>query len=257
MWGSCLANVDLALPSETTPWVDMGPSPHDVAGEPTLQPVPTPSGRGSIRSWVRIPGQRIPLHEIGHAIAAACAVQHFSPLTARTYTHWARRFVVANGKAHPSDLGAPEITAFLSHLALDQKVSASTQNQALHALLFLYRVVLVQPIPPLAIKAVRAKQPIRVPVVLSVTEVQSFFRHLTGAPRLIALLQYGAGLRLMESLRLRVKDLDFDRAMVVVRGGKGDKDRIVPLPAIAVDPLRNHLRDRWRLHQKDLADGCR
>src|SRR5207244_13314906 len=136
------------------------------------------------------------------------------------------------GKLHPAGMGAPEVTRFLSWLATDRKVAASTQNQALNALLFLYPVVLEQDLPWLD-EVVRARRPQRLPVVLTREEVRTVLERLDGAPRLMALLLYGAGLRLLECARLRVKDVDFARNQVIVRSGKGAKDRVTMLPAIA------------------------
>lgn len=199
--------------------------------------------------------RRIPLAEIGREIERACLVRRFSRRTVEAYVAWARRFVLAISCRHPLQVGASEVNDFLSRLAVDAGVSASTQNQALQALVFLYGMVLHRPLPPNSLAAVRARRPRRLPTVLSREQVARFFTRVEGLPRLVALLQYGAGLRLLEALRLRTKDLDFDRRQVLVRHGKGGKDRIVPLPAVAVEPLREHLRERWRQHREDLAAG--
>jgi integron integrase len=243
-----------------------------------MAPVPAPTGQDSApatqshRSPVgsalgasvepgrplQSPGQAayvIPLADVGRAIERACLVRRFSRRTVPVYVGWARRFVMFHGCRHPLELGAGEVTAFLSDLAVRGRVSASTQNQALQALVFLYRCVLDRPLPDGAITAVRAKRAVRLPVVLTREQISRFFAEVSGAARLVALLQYGGGLRLMEALRVRVKEIDLERAMVLVRAGKGDKDRMVPLPRVAVDPLREHLRGRWRQHREDLAAG--
>jgi len=195
----------------------------------------------------------LPLADLGRAIERACLVRRFSRRTVPVYVGWARRFVMFHERRHPIDMGPAQVSDFLSDLAVRGKVSASTQNQALQAIVFLYRHVLQRPLPMGAIQAVRAKRPLRLPVVLTRAEVARFFTEVAGAPHLIALLQYGGGLRLMEALRLRVKEIDLERGMVLVRAGKGDKDRMVPLPKRAAVPLREHLRGRWRQHRADLA----
>jgi integron integrase len=197
----------------------------------------------------------IPLDSLGTAIEHACRLRHYSDSTVEAYVHWARRYVTFHRCCHPAELGPGGITEFLSHLATSDHVAASTQNQALNALIFLYRSVLGLSLPPDSIKAVRAKRPLRLPVVLAREEVAAFFRQIAGLPRVVALLQYGAGLRIMEALRLRVKEVDFVRKTVLVRHGKGGKDRIVPLPEAAVEPLREQLRARWLQHRADLAAG--
>lgn len=204
------------------------------------------------RSWQREPVE-VPLGELGAAIERACLLRHFSRRTVAVYVGWARRYVMFHHKRHPAELGPEAISAYLSDLAVRGKVSASTQNQALNALVFLYDAVLGRPLPEAAIRAVRAKRPLRLPTVLSKAQVSAFFAEIAGVPRLIALLQYGSGLRLMEALRLRIKDVDFERKLIVVRHGKGGKDRMVPLPGVAVPALREHLRARWSQFQDDLT----
>lgn len=184
----------------------------------------------------------------------AIRVRHYSRRTEDTYVHWIRRFILFHAKRHPREMGEREITAFLTYLAVQKNVAASTQNQALSALLFLYQKVLEMPVDWLD-DVVRARRPKRLPVVLSRDEVARWFNALSGAPRLIAQLMYGTGMRLMEALRLRVKDLDFERCQVVVRAGKGDKDRYTVLPGSLVEPLRAHLIQVHALHQADLAAG--
>lgn len=164
--------------------------------------------------------------------------------TEQSYLQWIRRYVVFHDRRHPRDLGAPEVEQFLTHLAVDRKVSASTQNQAMQAVLFLYRHVLDVDLPWLE-NVTRAARPKRLPVVLSRSEVQSLLASLEGTPWLVASLLYGSGLRLLEALRLRVKDVALDRGEIMVRDGKGGKDRVTVLPAAIVPPLRQHL---GRLH---------
>ncbi len=187
-------------------------------------------------------------------VREAIRTRHYSPRTEEAYIHWIRRFIVFHEKRHPREMGAPEISRFLGWLAVRQQVSASTQNQALSALLFLYRDVLR--VDPGAIEEVpRAQAPLRVPVVLSRDEVRLVLRQLTGVMRLIVALLYGCGLRLQECLELRVKDLDFDANEITVRRGKGQKDRRTMLPAALKTELRAHLADVRRRHQDDLAGG--
>jgi len=187
-------------------------------------------------------------------VREAIRTRHYSRRTERAYAGWIRRFVLFHGKRHPQEMGEAEVTAFLSHLATRRHVSASTQNQALSALLFLYRVVLGRDLGWLD-HLVRAKRPTRVPTVLSRGEVTALLGELDGTARLVASLLYGAGLRLLEGLRLRVKDLDFERNEITVRDGKGRKDRVTLLPAAAREPLRRHLERVRRLHERDLARG--
>jgi integron integrase len=156
---------------------------------------------------------------------------------------------------HPAELDGRAVSAFLTDLAMDKKVAASTQNQALQALLFLYSAVLNKPLPHGAVTTVRAKRALRLPTVLSREQVALFFAEMEGVPSMIAWLQYGSGLRLMEAIRLRVKDVDLEQRLVLVRHGKGGKDRMVPLPARLVNDLRDHLRNRWRQHQIDLKNN--
>ena len=184
----------------------------------------------------------------------AVRTRHYSRRTEEAYVAWIRRYILFHGKTHPAQMGAPDISRFLTWLAVDRQVSASTQNQALSALLFLYKQVLaieIGSIPPV----VRARTPERLPVVLSRDEVGAILKQLTGTERLVVMLLYGAGLRLEECLELRVKDLDFDRHQITVRQGKGRKDRVTMLPVAAREPLTDHLADVRRLHQADLARG--
>jgi len=180
--------------------------------------------------------------------------RHYSRRTEQAYVHWIRRFIVFHGKKHPSTMGAPEISEYLAWLATNRRVAASTQNQALSAVLFLYRDVLRLDVGDIE-QVSRARGPARVPVVLSVDEVRRVLKELIGLPGLVAALLYGAGLRLQECLELRVKDLDFERREVVVRRGKGQKDRRVMLPDAVRDRLGQHLEAVRRQHHADLALG--
>ncbi|MGA7990048.1 MAG: integron integrase [Thermoanaerobaculia bacterium] len=187
-------------------------------------------------------------------LRAALRARHYSLRTEQSYVHWVKRFILFHGKRHPDTMGEPEINAFLSSLATDGKVAASTQNQALSALLFLYRHVLEKPFPEMP-TLVRARRPARLPVVLTREEVRRVLAHLGGEARLVATLLYGSGLRLMEALRLRVKDLDLTRNEILVRDGKGQKDRVTMLPAALKPDLAAHLRRIRALHEAELASG--
>ncbi len=180
--------------------------------------------------------------------------KHYSLRTERAYGDWIERFIRFQGKRHPAEMGTEEVTQFLTHLAREGKVAAATQNQALSALLFLYKEVLKQEIGWLD-GVERAKRPARLPVVLTRDEVRKVFAHLHGTPRLMASLLYGSGLRLMEAVRLRVKDLDFGYARIVVRDGKGGKDRVTMLPVNLAAPLQLHLEKTRAQHEQDLAEG--
>ena len=180
--------------------------------------------------------------------------RHYSPRTEQTYAHWMRQFILFSGKQHPATLGAPEITNFLTYLARHKHVSASTQNQALSALLFLYREVLDIKLPWLdAIEFARRTR--HVPVVFSVAEVRSILAHLDGTAWIMASLLYGAGLRLQECCTLRIKDIDFAYLQITVRQGKGAKDRRTMLPEALVEPLTRHLFKVKVLHRSDLSAG--
>jgi integron integrase len=170
------------------------------------------------------------------------------------YVGWIRRYIVHHGKRHPLDLGGREVKAFLTHLACDLKLSASTQNQALSALLFLYREVLDQDLPWME-RFRRAKGPVRSPTVLSQEEVAALLAHVNGAVGLMLELLYGAGLRLMECVRLRIRDLDFERLQITVRSGKGDRDRVTVMPECLEVPLRNQVTRVAHLHRRDLEAG--
>ena len=180
--------------------------------------------------------------------------KRFSHRTEEAYVHWIRRFILWSGKRHPKEMGGPEVRAFLAHLATSQRVAASTQNQALNALVFLYAQVLGRPVGELGAFE-RAKRPRRIPVVLSREEVRSLLGQLKGTHALIGKFLYGTGLRLLEGLRVRVKDLDFARGQVIVRGGKGDRDRVTMLPESLQEPLQAHLHRVRELHERDVAAG--
>ncbi len=181
----------------------------------------------------------------------AIRVRHYSRSTEKAYVGWTRRFVLFHGRRHPEELGAPEIAAYLSDLALDGRVSASTQNQALCALVFFYRDVLGRDLVGLE-ELVRAKRPVRLPLVLAPEEVRAVLCRLRGTPLLMCSLMYGAGLRLLECCRLRVKDVDLFRGELFVRDGKGRKDRVTVLPGRLIPSLRAHLLRVRRQHQADL-----
>lgn len=180
-------------------------------------------------------------------------VKHYSKRTEAAYLDWTKRFIYFHAKRHPKDMGAPEIEQFLTDLAVNGQVAASTQTQALCALLFLYKHVLG--IDPGPLNAVRAKKPVRLPVVFSRQEVKAVLAHLDGSHWLMASLLYGSGLRLLECLRLRVKDLDFDYRQIIVRDGKGAKDRVTMLPTSVAAPLRRQIAKAQLLHDRDLAEG--
>jgi len=184
----------------------------------------------------------------------AIRVRHYSIRTERSYVQWVKRFILFHNKRHPAEMGTDEIAAYLSHLAVARKVSASTQNQALNAINFFYRNVLDRDMGMLE-GVVQAKRPQRLPVVLTREEVAAVLRQLKGDNWLMATLMYGSGLRLMECLRLRVKDLDFSRRAILVREGKGNKDRVTVLPDRLVEHLKSHLAKVRSLHQRDLDEG--
>lgn len=199
------------------------------------------------------PGARAP--RLLDRVRAALRTRHYSRRTEEAYVAWIKRFIFFHGTRHPADMGPGEVTAFLSALAVDRHVAASTQNQALSALLFLYRDVLEVELPWLD-DIVRAKRPVRLPVVLTRDEVRALLQHLDGAPRLMACLLYGAGLRVLECCRLRAQDIDLAANQIVVRGGKGDKDRVTMLPAMTKRELRGHLETVRAQHESDIAAGA-
>lgn len=187
-------------------------------------------------------------------LRAELRARHYSLRTERAYVRWVRRFVRFHGMRHPAQLSEVDVNRYLTHLATERKVSASTQGQALGALLFLYRRVLGRELGELG-PLVRARRPQRLPVVLTPTEVEAVLARLQGDTWLMAGLLYGSGLRLSECVQLRVQHIDFERRLVLVRDGKGRKDRSTLLPAGLVSPLRRHLVHVRELHDQDLADG--
>lgn len=188
-------------------------------------------------------------------VRAAIRARHYSRRTERAYTGWIRRFILASGKRHPAELGPTEITSFLTSLAVDRRVAPSTQTQALSAILFLYREVLALELPWLE-HVVRAKRPHHVPVVLSRAEVRAALGQMTGVPALMAGLLYGSGLRLLECCRLRVQDVDFGRYEVLVRAGKGARDRRTMLPARIETDLARHVDAARAQHARDIQSGA-
>jgi integron integrase len=180
--------------------------------------------------------------------------KHYSIRTEQAYVDWIKRFILYHDKRHPTDLGATEVEAFLTYLAVERDVSAATQNQAQSALHFLYREVLSIDLPWLD-NVERAKRPIKLPVVLTVDEIARILERLSGTHHLIGRLMYGTGLRILEALRLRVKDVDFRQREILVRDGKGFKDRVTLLPRGVMRPLHTHLKEVATTHELDLQDG--
>ena len=207
------------------------PVPPEVAGTPAPRP---PRLLDELRTQLR--------------------VRNYAYRTEQVYVDWSRRFILFHGKRHPRDMGAAEVSAFLSHLAVERGVSASTQNQAKSAILFLYEQVLGIDLPWLS-EVVSAKVSRRLPVVLTAREVRTLLQSLDGTMWLLASLLYGTGMRVLEALRLRVKDVEFERREIIVREGKGSKDRVTVLPENLIQPLRTQLESARLLHQRDLAAG--
>ena len=207
---------------------------HDVPGQPAQ---PTPAKPRLLRQ-----------------VRQAIRIRHYSPRTEEAYVHWIRRYIFFHKVRHPADMGKSELNAFLSHLAVTERVSASTQTQALSALVFLYRNVLQREIGLLE-GVVRAKRPARLPVVLTRDEARQLFANLDGVVLLACRLLYGSGLRLLECLHLRVKDIEFERNEITVRDGKGQKDRVTMLPGVCKQPLLDHLVKVRRIHENDLGQG--
>ncbi len=228
-------------------WREAPRSPTPPGGG-SAAPEPEPRRRGSVAPTGQGP-------RLLDAVRQELRLRHYSRRTERAYVGWVRRYVLFHDKRHPAALGAEHVKAFLSHLAERRRVAASTQNQALAALLFLYREVLGVGLPWLD-DMVRAARPARLPVVLSRAEVAALLARLEGVPRLMATLLYGAGLRLLECARLRVKDLDFEARQIVVRDGKGARDRVTLLPAATLAPLREHLERIQAQHRRDRARGA-
>jgi integron integrase len=187
-------------------------------------------------------------------VRQAIRLKNYSYSTEKAYVYWAKRFILFNDKRHPKTMGGPEIEKFLIYLAVERNVSASTQNQALCALLFLYQGVLGIELD-YPINSVRAKRPIRLPTVLTRSEVQNLIGAMSGKYRLMTRLLYGSGLRLIECIRLRVKDIDFGQHQIIIRDGKGLKDRITVLPDAVEQELHRHLRHIKLLYEDDLANG--
>ena len=181
--------------------------------------------------------------------------KHYSFRTEQSYVRWIDRYLLFHPGRQPEAMGAPELEAYLTYLAVDRKVAAATQNQALNAILFLYRVVLGDTEKDLRVTAVRARRTRRLPTVLGREEVHKLLECMAGTHQLMGKVLYGSGLRLMECLRLRVKDIEFDQRQIVVRDGKGFKDRITMLPDALVGPLQHHLARVRRIHERDLATG--
>jgi len=187
-------------------------------------------------------------------VRAVCRMRHFSLKTEQAYVQWIRRYIRFHQKRHPREMGEPEIRQFISHLAVKEQISASTQTVALSALLFLYRDVLKQELRYIA-NIERARKPKRIPLVFTHGEVRVVLENVKGTHWLVAGLLYGSGLRLMECLRLRVKDMDFTYGQITVRDGKGEKDRVTMLPAKLRQPLMLHLQKVKLLHEEDIASG--
>jgi integron integrase len=202
----------------------------------------------------RVTSQPLQKPKLLDLVRQAVRVRHYSIRTEEAYVLWVRRFVLFHGTRHPAEMNAAEVSEFLSHLATQQRVAASTQNQALNALVFLYRHVLKQPLAELD-GLIRAKKAKRLPVVFTREEVRRILDRMEGRNRLVAGLLYGSGLRLLEALRLRVRDADFAMAQLVVRDGKGSKDSVSMLPQQLVPALRSQLALTRVLHEQDLAEG--
>ena len=187
-------------------------------------------------------------------VRAAVRFNHYSPRTEQAYVDWIERFIRFHGIRHPQEMGAEEVRAFLTHLATEMKVAASTQNQAFSALLFLYREVLKQRLPWID-DIVRAKRPLKVPVVFTQNEARAVLWRIKGTPRLMAHLLYGSGLRVMECVRLRVKDVDLGYLQITVRDAKGGRQRVTMVPVNLVDALRKQIERVAELHREDVSAG--
>ncbi|WP_169239617.1 integron integrase [Candidatus Roseilinea sp. NK_OTU-006] len=187
-------------------------------------------------------------------VSDAIRTKHYSYRTEQTYKDWIKRFILFHHKRHPKDMGAPEIQAFITHLAVEKNVSASTQNQALSAILFLYRHVLQMEMDVPA-DIIRAEKSKTLPTVLTHAEALAVISQMSGVTQLMAKILYGSGLRLMECLRLRVKDIDFGNRQIIVRDGKGEDDRVTILPDSLIPHLQGQIQTVQRIHQTDLGDG--
>jgi len=207
----------------------------------------------AVQSADNLLGKRHP--DLYRRYLVAVRLPHYSPNTEKSYLGWINRFLRFHGDRHPCKCAEPEVASFLEHLALKRKVAGATQGQALNALVFFYSKVLEQPLGQIGPYR-RPKIPRRLPTVLSPTEVQAMFAHLRGMPELMIRLMYGTGMRVMECCRLRVLDLDFEYRQVIVRAGKGNKDRSVPLPGTLHETLRKQVAWVQQLHGQDLAAGC-
>lgn len=212
-------------------------------------------GASLVREGPDDPGARAPAMRLSERAREAMRLRHFRPRTEEAYLGWMRRYHDFHGRRDPAALGQEQVTAFLNALATQRHVAASTQNQALAALLFLYREVLGIQLPWLE-DLVHARSPARLPVVLTRAEVRAVLERMEGEPRLMVTLLYGCGLRLLECCRLRVKDVDFGRNQITVRRGKGDKDRATMLPISAKPQLAAHLERMRSQHERDLASGA-
>ena len=185
----------------------------------------------------------------------ALRVKHYSPRTEETYIEWVKNFIYFHNKRHPKEMDVPEIGQYITYLASEQKISASSQNQAFSSILFLYRHVLHKPLDEDSLLQYRPQRSKPLPTVLSKDEVKRVFSKLTGVYRLIAQVMYGGGLRVMETMRLRIKDIDFDNRQIIIRDGKGENDRFTILPETLIQPLQLHLQRVKLIHQQDLNDG--
>ncbi len=239
------------------------PQPAPPPSAPAELPPPSgPSGRGAVHGAGGFgggdgpggKGSGSPPPRLLQRLRDAIRVRHYSIRTEAAYVDWARRFIRFHGRRHPAELGPGEVAAFLTHLAVDREVAPSTQNQAKSAILFLYRDVLELQLPWLD-EVVAAQSPRRLPVVLTSGEARRLLAEMNGTPGLLAALLYGTGMRLLEGLRLRVKDLEFERREIVVRHGKGGKDRVTVLPENLILPLQQQLARAKALHDADLAAG--
>lgn len=219
------------------------------------EPAPRRNERESASGQGPLVPLPVPLSELGEAFRRCCRLRHLSLRTEEAYLHWLRRFCVFHGRRHPAEMGATEITAFLSHLTRDKDVAGATQNQALNALAFVYRWLFGAPLAENSIDALRSSRTPRMPTVLSVAETRALLAAQVDPVRLICELLYGSGLRILEALRLRVQDIDAQRLVLTIRNGKGGKDRVVPLPELLTGRLAVHLEERARIFASDQAAG--
>lgn len=201
------------------------------------------------------PAQVNPPKKLLDQYREALRLKHYSTRTEKTYIHWVKAYIIFHKKRHPKEMGISEIREFISHLASMKTVSASTQNQALSSILFLYRHVLHISLDESSLNEFRPQKTKSVPVVLSKEEIKAIIENLTGTYKIIAQIMYGGGLRVMETMRLRVKDIDFDHKQIIVRDGKGENDRSTILPESVVESLKNHLQQVKIIHEKDLSKG--